>query len=451
MNTRYVIGIFITVSILSANQVFIQYWLAQKKYDANTINIAGKQRMLSQRINTEFYRVQNDNATPDLLHQLFQQWKSAHYELQTVGNEDKSVLTTNAGILLALKPLDTNIEFIESQLHHIGSDKINLTLITQNQSSFLPKMDKVVKTLEKEADEKLQFIINMEYFLFFIALLILTLEVIFIYVPIERSLKKANHDVSKKNVELEKAVNSIKRKNKELEQITYITSHDLQEPVRTINSLVNMFNKKYKTVLDTQGIKMLDYLDVATLRMRDLIKDLLEYSVIGKKREKTKIDCHDLLETITDDLSLKINNTNATINWNKMPQIMGIKAEMRLLFQNLISNALKFQSKSNSPEINIDVVEKEDYWQFSVSDNGIGIEPAHLDKIFSIFHRVHSKDKFEGTGIGLAHCAKIVDIHGGEIWVESTLNEGSTFFFTIKKIEQNNVEHEKEIELHLTH
>ncbi len=449
MNTRYIIGIVITFFILSANQVFIQYWLAQKKYDANAINIAGKQRMLSQRINTEFYRVSHENSSVEQLRKLYDQWRSAHYELQVTGTAERSALVPNLKIRLSLKELDASIEFMGTEIQAIGDGNLDLSLITKNQDSFLPKMDDVVKALERDADQKLEYIIRMEYLLFFIALLVLTLEVIFIYVPIERSLQKANADVSKKNAQLNKAVNDINRKNKELEQITYITSHDLQEPVRTINSLVNVFKTKYANSLDASGITMLKFLDVATLRMRDLIKDLLEYSIIGKKKEKVKIDCNVLLKTITDDLSLKINTTNATINWSNMPQIMGIKAEMRLLFQNLISNALKFKHKDSAPTITISAEEKEEDWLFTIADNGIGIETKHLDKIFSIFHRVHSKDEFEGTGIGLAHCAKIVEIHDGEIWVESEVNKGSTFFFTIKKSNLTHIEHEKETELHL--
>jgi len=451
MNSRYIIGIVITLVLLSVNQIFIQYWLAQKKYDANTINIAGKQRMLSQRINNEFYKIQQDKSSPDLLRQLFDQWKSAHFNLQSGLSSDKTNPINCPKIRIALKGLNPNIEFIESQLKNIDHAVLDLNVITQNQSHFLPKMDEIVKSLERESDKKLQFIVRIEYFLFFMSLIILILEVVYIYVPIEKSVKKVTKEVREKNKNLEKAYDEIRKKNKELEQITYITSHDLQEPLRTINSLVKLFKSKYSESFDAQGTKMLVFLEGTTIRMCDLIKDLLDYSILGKKKEKTSIDCDQLLETIREDLALRISQSNAEIRWNTMPQIVGIEAELRLLFQNLISNALKFQPPNNIPQININVGDRETHWLFSITDNGIGIEADHIDKVFSIFHRIHSKDKFEGTGIGLAHCAKIVDIHGGEIWVESELNEGSTFFFTIKKIQvEKSKQHEKETEFYFT-
>ncbi len=450
MNTRYIFGIIITVVLLSVNQAFIQYWLAQKKHDANTINIAGKQRMLSQRINAEFYRLEKESASPHLLKKLVAEWKTSHFKLQSKDKSNKLVPITNSEIRLALKELNPNIEFIESQLNNIGKASLNLSLINQNQNSFLPKMDKIVKSLEKISDKKLQFIIKTEFFLFFMSLIILILEVVFIYIPIEKSLNLANAEISKKNEDLKQALTSIGKKNRELEQITYITSHDLQEPVRTINSLVNIFKIKYARDFDEEGIKMLRYLDTATVRMRDLIKDLLDYSIIGKKREKTKIDCAEILEIISKDLALKINETKAKITWGRLPKILGIEAEIRLLFQNLISNALKFQMKGHQPKIDIAAIEKKDFWLFTVSDNGIGIESKNVEKIFSIFHRIHSKDKFEGTGIGLAHCAKVVDIHGGAIWVESELGKGCTFFFTIKKDQNKIVGYEQQTELYIT-
>ncbi|MEM9820304.1 MAG: ATP-binding protein [Bacteroidota bacterium] len=447
MNCRYIIGIVITLTVLSINQYFIQYWLSQKKYDANTINIAGKQRMLSQRINAEFYRIQYDKHHPDVLYQLVDQWKTAHFDLQKTRYTDKVNPVTCTQNQLALKALDGNIKLIESQLKKVDRFEFDLDLINQNQEDYLPKMDRIVKKLEQASDEKLQFIVRIEYLLFFISLVILILEVIYIYVPIEKSLRQANKNVERKNKNLEKAYNEIRKKNKELEQMTYITSHDLQEPVRTINSLVHLLQSKYANAFDEQGSKMLKFLDNATLRMRDLIKDLLDYSIIGKEKEKTRVDCHQLLASVKEGLAAEIKQSDAKIYWKEMPEIVGIATELKLLFHNLIANAIKFQATDHTPIININASERETHWLFTVADNGIGIEPKNLDKIFSIFHRVHSKYEFEGTGIGLAHCAKVVDIHGGDIWVESEVNVGSTFFFTINKFEvEKSKQHEEKTE-----
>jgi light-regulated signal transduction histidine kinase (bacteriophytochrome) len=155
------------------------------------------------------------------------------------------------------------------------------------------------------------------------------LEVIYIYVPIEKLLKKANKEVIDKNTELKLAIAEVHKKNEELEQITYITSHDLQEPLRTINSLVNLFKAKYSTNLDDDGLKMMGFLDGATDRMQNLIKDLLEYSVIGKNKSKTSIDCNEIMHDIVEDLSVKIEQTSAKVQWSKLPKIMGSPAEIR--------------------------------------------------------------------------------------------------------------------------
>jgi len=438
MNIKYIIGIAIAVIVLSANQFFIQYSLSQKKYDAQKINIAGKQRMLSQKIEAEFYKIYHQGNSTKNLDNIFQEWEKSHQYLLEEEKSSENGNSIKAKIKSALEELSPMFSFIKEQKGYITDRKLNLTSISKNQELFLKKMDGIVKLYENDSDKKLSDIVRIEYILYFLSLFILILEVIYIYVPIEKLLKKANKEVKYKNTELKSVISEVHKKNQELEQITYITSHDLQEPLRTINSLVNLFKTKYTTSLDANGIKMMEFLDGATSRMQNLIKDLLDYSVIGKDKAKTSIDCNQIIENIVKDLSVKIKQTDANIHWSNLPKINGIPSEIRLLFQNLISNALKFQKEDITPHVTIKSQEQNDHWKFSVSDNGIGMEEKDLDKIFSIFHRLHSKDKYEGTGIGLAHCTKIIDIHGGEIWVESEPNKGSTFHFTIEKNNSQN-------------
>lgn len=439
MNIKYIIGIAISIIVLSANQLFIQYSLSQKKYDAQKINIAGKQRMLSQKIDAEFYKIYHQGNSSQELENIFQEWENSHaYLLQ----EEKKLNQENsikAEIKSALEELSPMFTYIKQKKQNIGVHDMDLAGISKKQKLFLIKMDGIVKLYEQDADKKLRDIVRIEYILYFLSLLIIILEVIYIYIPIEKLLKRTNKAVKSKNTELKLAISEVHKKNEELEQITYITSHDLQEPLRTINSLANMFKAKYATNLDADGLKMMDFLDGATTRMQNLIKDLLDYSVIGKDKSKTSIDCNQIMDNIVKDLAEKIKQTDAEIYWNKLPIITGVSAEIRLLFQNLISNAIKFQKENTTPQIVIKSHEQNNHWKFSVSDNGIGMEEKHLEKIFSIFHRLHSKDTYEGTGIGLAHCTKIIDIHGGEIWVESELGKGSTFHFTIEKFTQENI------------
>lgn len=223
----------------------------------------------------------------------------------------------------------------------------------------------------------------------------------------------------------------IEAKNKELEQYTYIASHDLQEPLRTVMNFVELLNVEYKDQLDDNGQIYLNFISQATGRMSSLIKGLLDYSRIGMTKELTLIDCNLLVKNILNDLKYSIEDSGAQIHIDHLPEIKGYETELRSLFQNLISNGIKFRKKSETPKIAISAQLKKDYWEFSVSDNGIGIDDKYLNKIFIIFQRLHSRADYDGTGIGLAHCKKIVELHKGKIWVSSKPDVGSTFYFTI--------------------
>lgn len=228
-----------------------------------------------------------------------------------------------------------------------------------------------------------------------------------------------------------KHTKEIEAKNVELEQYTYIASHDLQEPLRTVLNFVELFEIEYKDKLDENGKIYLDFIAQATGRMSNLVKGLLDYSRIGMKKELSVVDCNLLLEGILKDLEFGISASGAKVIVDPLPELKAYETELRSLFQNLISNGIKFKKKTGNPEIRISAELKNEEWIFSVTDNGIGIEEKHLEKIFVIFQRLHNRTEYEGTGIGLAHCKKIVELHKGKIWVESTPNVGSTFYFTI--------------------
>ncbi len=219
--------------------------------------------------------------------------------------------------------------------------------------------------------------------------------------------------------------------NKELEQFLYIATHDLQEPLRNITSYVQLMQKKYAGKLDENGNGYLAYIDTSTNLMRELVKGLMDYSIIGNEKIAEKTDCNELIQKVVDNMQAAIEEKEASIIINQLPTINIYPREMSLLFQNLISNALKFSRDQVPPEITISSKKGKHAWEFSVSDNGLGIDPKYFEKIFVIFQRLHPRTKFEGTGIGLAHCKKIVELHHGKIWVESKINEGTTFYFTI--------------------
>lgn len=235
------------------------------------------------------------------------------------------------------------------------------------------------------------------------------------------------------NKELEKNISLLQNANKELEQFAYLSSHDLQEPLRTICNFVGLLEKKYSKKTDGDTKLYFKYILGATSKMQNLIRDLLDYSRIGKSISFTNIDCNEILKQVIADSEQAIKENNAKITFDVLPFLKGNEAELKKLFGNLIGNAIKFHRKGVLPEITISVENKEKEYLFAVRDNGIGIEKQYINKLFIIFQRLPNTGEYSGTGIGLAICKKIVTLHEGKIWAESKLGEGSTFYFTLPK------------------
>lgn len=223
----------------------------------------------------------------------------------------------------------------------------------------------------------------------------------------------------------------IEEKNKELEEFAHVASHDLREPLNSIISLTEILMQRKSTHLDEEGIKLLGYIDKSASRMTELITGLLEYAQLGNSKELALIDLNELLETVVLDLNASVKASGARIISGKLPVLNVYVMEFRLLLQNLISNALKYRQPDIPPVISISSMQVKKGWEFSVADNGIGIPEAQKEKVFNLFHRLHGRNEYEGTGIGLAHCRKIIELHNGNIWLESKLGEGSTFYFFI--------------------
>jgi light-regulated signal transduction histidine kinase (bacteriophytochrome) len=230
--------------------------------------------------------------------------------------------------------------------------------------------------------------------------------------------------------ELEQTKNQLQLKNKELNQFAYIVSHDLKAPLRTITSFIDLLKGQHQNQLDEETKAMFGFISEAALRMDKLITDILDFSRIGETKEMAMVDLRKLVEIIQQDLAERINDTKASIKVGDLPKIKGYETELRMLLQNLIGNALKFNKPGRNPEIEI-YAKEENGWTIFIKDNGIGIAEKHQEKIFGVFQRLHDQDNYEGTGIGLAHCKKIVELHNGELGVESIPDEGSTFYFSI--------------------
>jgi signal transduction histidine kinase len=232
-------------------------------------------------------------------------------------------------------------------------------------------------------------------------------------------------------IRLEELLNHLKRSNKELEQFAYTASHDLQEPVRMIKSYAQILSMNYKDILNNTSIEHLNYIIEGASRMQSLINDLLKYSRVSTtKRKFEPVDCNILIKDVLKDLKLRMTEENADVDVSELPVIKGDKTQLRQVFQNLILNAIKFRSE-NDPLIRINSERKDGFWVFSVQDNGIGIDPKYHEKIFEIFQRLHHREKYPGTGIGLSIVKKIIELHRGQIYIESELNRGTTFYFTI--------------------
>ncbi|MFZ5971346.1 MAG: sensor histidine kinase [Bacteroidota bacterium] len=241
-------------------------------------------------------------------------------------------------------------------------------------------------------------------------------------------------ELRKKNLKLTEMQQQLEKRNNDLQQLNYIASHDLREPLRMISGFMDLLNRDYGPQLDDQARQYIQFATDGANRMNSLIINLLNYSAIGQgQRALEVLELPQLLADVRMNLHRQMEERQATFSWSSdLPSIHGNRTEITSLFQNLVSNAIKFGRTSEPPVVTIRHQETADHWQFSVADNGIGVAPSDHQKIFAIFKRVH-KDRYPGTGIGLAICEKIVSQHGGNIWIESEFGKGSVFHFTIRK------------------
>lgn len=235
--------------------------------------------------------------------------------------------------------------------------------------------------------------------------------------------------------ELEKRAKELSISNRELEQFAYIASHDLKEPLRMVSSYLLLLEKRYSDKLDDEATEYIGYAVDGARRMNDLVDGLLMYSRIDRSTSPLgPVDLEEELEVVTTNLEVSIKDTSASLTHDPLPQVIGDRRQIGQLFQNLISNALKFQN-GHDPMVHVSAQAAGKDWTISVRDNGIGIPPEHSERIFQMFKRLHTREEYPGNGMGLAICKKIVERHGGKIWFESEPGKGATFLFTLPKSE----------------
>lgn len=260
-------------------------------------------------------------------------------------------------------------------------------------------------------------------------------------------LKNTNNQLLLEIEQKEEAQQKLIESNAELEQFAYVASHDLKEPLRTIGSFTQLLKRKLAPSFDDSTSEYYQFIVDGIHRMSSLLDDLLALSKLNRQVEIDKVDLSACVDRNLMNLNDAIKKSGGRVITSKLPVIYASEIQLNQLFQNLISNALKFRKLDTTPEIRIDCQEKKDHYVFSIKDNGIGIKQEFKEKIFIIFQRLNKKTKYEGTGIGLAICKKIVQNHLGKIWIESTYGEGTTFFFTIsKKLEPSHASNETEAE-----
>lgn len=255
-------------------------------------------------------------------------------------------------------------------------------------------------------------------------------------IEIAKLLAEKNELLNKHNLQVEKSNEQLSVVNEELKQFASVASHDLKEPLRMIGSYTSLLKRRYVKNLDGTAQEFMDYVTDATTRMEHLLDDLLAYSRVGTQEVKMeKVDLNNTLTIVSANLRRQLVEANATLEIaeNVLPSIKGSSSQMIQLFQNLVSNGVKFRGE-RKPVVKVEYFEKDDGHLIQVKDNGIGIAPEYQEKIFEMFRRLHTREEYEGTGIGLATCKKIVDRHAGQIWVESVSGEGSTFNIQLPKM-----------------
>ena len=251
-----------------------------------------------------------------------------------------------------------------------------------------------------------------------------------------RWLRQAMEEIEQSRASILERADDLDRSNQELEQYAYLAAHDLQEPLRMVSSYLSLIKVDYSDKFDRKGLKFFDFAIDGATRMKTMITGLLRYSRVEANEEYFKlVSLRPVLDEVLQSLSLLVSDTDAIITVDLLPTVWGEPDQLSHLFQNLITNAIKFQKIDSQPKIHISAREAAGFWTISVEDNGIGIKPDYHERIFLVFQRLHARNEYSGSGLGLALCRKIVEQHDGRIWMESADSGGSIFYFTLEKID----------------
>lgn len=437
LRNRFILLAISIASIIIIALVAVNFRISSsienKENISSLINISGRQRMLSQSVaKLSFLISENEGNAEDLvsdLDSLLILFEESHYILVSYNDSlNSKALDKKFAIIQPIFEAlyNTGIEFMTAP--SIGKRARVIELETE----FLPIMDELVKEYDELISKGYITINNNVRLSNYAIILLVMLAAILTYQVAIRIVRNYSIELSNRSNELRETQIELE-KSRVKEQFAYIASHDLQEPVRTIISLSELLQERHADKMDAEGKQIIQFVKDSGNRMTQLIRGLLDYSRLGKNQEYEKIDLNKLLGTIVGDLNAQIVDKNAEVQFSNMPIIVGYGLDLYSIFQNLISNAIKFSRPSEASRIEISYSEDVKHWFFNVKDNGIGMESKDSEKVFQIFQRLHNRNKFDGVGIGLAHCKRIAEIHRGSIFVESELGVGSNFQFSISK------------------
>ncbi|MEM9919853.1 MAG: ATP-binding protein [Bacteroidota bacterium] len=420
----YFYATIISISVILLNQLFIQYWLYNKRADAEIINIGGRQRMYSQKLVALLYahKANPESISQDEIQEFYDKWEVSHAYLidkfQPIGLGSRFKDDIRQRLILLSANIEQAARFIGRANRLVTSE---LEGFRQNQDDFLGKMNTIVFDLERDAERKLTVVIVIEIVFAICSLLLVYYEITYIF-------KKINLDLQKKNSELVES-------NQLLEQYAYLAAHDLRSPTQNVINFSKLLYRGLTDRLKGSEKEYFHYVIDSAERLRDTTEDLLKFSSITHNRLKIE-ECEpiEIINRVMNDLKVTLNQKAAEIKIGELPgSIRADKSLIQLVFQNLIANGVKFVPDNTKPVINITYQSKKEEHFFEIQDNGIGISDQDKEKIFGLFKRLHNQEVYEGTGIGLSICQKVVEKHQGEIGVTSMPLEGSTFFFTIPK------------------
>ena len=422
-NRLYLKATIVSICIILGNQMFIQYWLHQKKGDSETINIAGKQRMISQRlINQTLLSTEspNDSRLESNI-QLYQEWKATHSRLIETFNKQKGKLYNDASVCDDLRELTP---LIENAKKYIDSSKDGLTdrqlvKFRGNQDLFLSRMNAVVSKIEVVSDRKLNIVIVIE-------ILFALLSLIMIYYEITYVFKRISNDLQEQNTALSES-------NETLEQYAYLAAHDLATPTQNILNFTSLLNSQLEPRLNDTERTYFQFVTDSAQRMKTATRDLLMFSSINQGNlNVVSCDPQQIIQESINTIKARYPEKDFTIDMSTMPTTIQVDSHLfQIVTTHLIDNAVKFVLPSVIPKVTISSQVTKGYHSFSVSDNGIGISKENREKIFGLFKRLHSGEDYSGTGIGLSLCQKIIEKHGGEISIEGNQMNGSTFIITL--------------------